>query len=1021
MPEDLTIRIRAQGAEQTEQALRRISDVAKQMGERLDNISRRLRNVAVVWGAALTGMGAMAIRAGFELERLNIQFRVLTGSTDAARQMMEKIREASKTSVFDFKVLAESAVKLGMSIKGVGGNIEQTLPLLQKIESLAVSFGQTTPAALEGIVSVFTQIINKGRVFTEELRQLEERGIPASALLAKALGLTAEQMSELGKQGISASQAINAILTQAEKMGLMSQKIEPAAAAFSTFKQTVWEAFARVGLAIANTVQGPLKDLTAKLEQIITDKSFQVFAQRVADAVASIVRGLTKIVEKIGEIIKWFGDLPPAAQKALAHLAVGGPLVTMALAGLTAIGSKVLWLARLFKIELAGSVAIAATRLGWIGAAAGAVAAGVGVLAGEIRRVFEMAKTAEAQRQREEAIKKMISQWTPKPGEFRVLSPEERAKRLEALTKALTSGMAPMLPLPAPSPTKPPSPIPMKEPKFEPANIEKAVRRQHDAEKKAREERERNVKLARQHLDIIRDQLTIAKYQLEQLIESGNLIEAQRFLQERIRQLLNARTEAEIRLLRAQGEQVTNARLSVLWLERQTEFKQMQQQIDEAIKQIEREAQQRNRENLQFIREQLEAENIILRYELESTQNLFVKAELLEHIAFNYKALADLTDSLIEKTRLLIEAEKALKEAQEARMQLIMQAPVPEAVPVVAPTPLPERPLELPAPMMVPVTPRFRIPAEPPEVAIIRAKAVEERAKAELELLRAQNASRQRLREAEAAMLQATLQRLQVEKEVLQVQLEQLKATLSQLQAKEALTEEDIKRIQQTRIDIAETEAALERIDAQIRATSAEIARNNPFEAFKRGIEDAVDRFEDAVADWLAGVGRIGNAFKNLWQDIKRQFWRVVVQEMFSPFFAWLREWARRVGEMMWGGIMRSPVLTMGLMPRGGGLPLPLPIPGLPPTTGLVLGIAAAAGALRPVSEAVEGIVKGVAHIGSEILKVFGIRIGGKKKSSPTIAPLGAAVYGPGINLSTSVTLQVDGRELGRVIVRQIV
>lgn len=80
-------------------------------------------------------------------------------------------------------------------------------------------------------------------------------------------------------------------------------------------------------------------------------------------------------------------------------------------------------------------------------------------------------------------------------------------------------------------------------------------------------------------------------------------------------------------------------------------------------------------------------------------------------------------------------------------------------------------------------------------------------------------------------------------------------------------------------------------------------------------------------------------------------------------------------------------------------------------------------GGLRPITEAIEGVGKFLTHTVGEVLKVFGIRIGGKKKKvpEPVVVPLGAAVYGPSINLSTAVTLQVDGRELGRVMVRQAV
>jgi hypothetical protein len=231
---------------------------------------------------------------------------------------------------------------------------------------------------------------------------------------------------------------------------------------------------------------------------------------------------------------------------------------------------------------------------------------------------------------------------------------------------------------------------------------------------------------------------------------------------------------------------------------------------------------------------------------------------------------------------------------------------------------------------------------------------------------------------------------------------------------------------------IAETRAQMVKLDAQILSTQIEIARTDPFEQFRQGIEDAVRRFEDALADWLAGVGRLKDAFRDLWVDFKRQFWRVVVQETLSPLINWLRNWARQLGEAIFGGILRQPVLTAGLVPTGGaggGIGLPLPTIKLPPVAaGAGAAVAAAAMGANKELSALTGAAVGFAvggPVGAIIGGLAGLLFGVKKKKSapvpPPAIPLGAAVYGPSINLSTAVTLQVDGRELGRVMVRQAV
>ncbi len=380
-----------------------------------------------------------------------------------------------------------------------------------------------------------------------------------------------------------------------------------------------------------------------------------------------------------------------------------------------------------------------------------------------------------------------------------------------------------------------------------------------------------------------------------------------------------------------------------------------------------------------------------------------------------------------ELYRRITEEQRRAIELYEAPRRIL---PVPEGVPVPSPVEVTPVPPLLERPVMVTLPPRYRVPAVPPEIAVIRARAVEERARIELEFLRSQLATRQQLRAAEQALVQATLERLQVEKQVLETQLNQLRVQLQQLETSELTRHEDVERLQRLRIDIAETEAALERIEAQIRVTSEELKRNNPFEEFRRGIEDAFVRFEDAVADALAGVGRLSDAFRNLWQDIKRQFLRIVVRETFSPFFNWLREMARQAGEWLWGGIGigRAPVLSLtGLVPPRGrvGLPLPLPPIILPPVlAGAGAAAAAAAMGANKETAALVGAAVGFAAggpVGAVIGGLVGL-FGGKKKKKPSGSsgtPLGVAVYGPSLTVTTNVNLTVDGRELGRVIVRQ--
>jgi tape measure domain-containing protein len=1104
MAEQLTIRISAQSQE-AEAALKRVtqniqqlSNAARQAGanitrglslssvtafaerasaslkkleQGLSQLSSRIAAVSAAWTAATTAFGAGALKAGMELERLQIQFRIITGSAKEAARMLDALRQMSQTSVFDFKVLAEAAAMLGSQIRAAGGDVQQVIPFLQRIQALAVAFGQTTPEALEGIVRAFSQIIAKGRVQMEELLQLSERMIPAHQLLAKGLGLTAEQLGKIGELGIPAAKAINAIFAEAERQGILKRasEIQTFAAAFSTLRQTVWEAMGRIGLAIGQAVQGPIWELIKRLQELMQSEAFKVFAQRIAEAAANGVRFLANLVDKIRELMETFRQLPTWAQKGLAALMVNGPIVLAAVAGITKLASAVLGLARVLSVDLviaAGKAAAAIrniTVLSW-GARAGLIgimaAAGGLVLAHEAQRTlaFAQAQAEERERQRkfQEAIKTIqrLSQQQP----MRVLTPEERRRRIAEISHLFPeSPLKGMLPLPEKPPVVTPTPTPKPAmPPFElklpavPVGGKEAERRRQKAEQEARK---RVVDLLQDQIEHTEKLIRLEEYRFAQLVKQGRLQEAEALLQQRIIPLLNQRSQLELRLEQVQKGRITDADKAAQFVERQLKVEQLLNELNEARKKLEEERLERLRKEAEF-REQVKREaDDLLQTEvwsveqrirgLEAQKELVADtralvninmelADLYEYLAQLLNQQAQHANTLLQRIQLVTQAAEALRKAEEIRPRI--QVPFPEAVPEgVPPQAPPAPPFEPEEPMIaaLPARPRFFIPAEVEwEAALTRVRAMIDVARTQLEIMKMQVLSRQELRQAEIATLQTILQQLQAEREILKAQLEQLRTSLEQLKTKADLTEEDLKRAAQIRSDIARTEAELMRLDAQIQLTTAEIARNNPFVQFREGIEDAFRRFEDAIADALAGVGSLRRAFSNLWQEIKRQFWRVVVQETLSPLINWLRNWARQLGEAIFGGILRQPVLTAGLVPTGGaggGIGLPLPAIILPPEiAGAAAAVAAAAMGANKELSALTGAAIGFAvggPVGAVIGGLAGLLFGGKKKKSASVPviPLGAAVYGPSINLSTAVTLQVDGRELGRVLVRQAV
>jgi tape measure domain-containing protein len=89
--------------------------------------------------------------------------------------------------------------------------LEPNLRMLETIGDTVAALGGSEEV-FEGIIRALGQIQAKGKASAEELMQLAERGVPAYQILQEKLGLTAEQVANIGNEGIEASRAIEALL-----------------------------------------------------------------------------------------------------------------------------------------------------------------------------------------------------------------------------------------------------------------------------------------------------------------------------------------------------------------------------------------------------------------------------------------------------------------------------------------------------------------------------------------------------------------------------------------------------------------------------------------------------------------------------------------------------------------------------------------------------------------------------------------------------------------------------------------
>jgi tape measure domain-containing protein len=171
-----------------------------------------LKLATSVEGALFGAAGAWAAfykpmeQAG-NFEQTKMAFSTMLKSSKEANKFLNKARTFANKTPFEFNDVTNSS-KLLLSF---GFQEKDILKMLTTIGDTSSGLG-TGADGIERITRALGQMKAKGRVQAEELLQLQELGIPVTEILTKKLGLTAAQVGNIGKQGVSADKAIKALL-----------------------------------------------------------------------------------------------------------------------------------------------------------------------------------------------------------------------------------------------------------------------------------------------------------------------------------------------------------------------------------------------------------------------------------------------------------------------------------------------------------------------------------------------------------------------------------------------------------------------------------------------------------------------------------------------------------------------------------------------------------------------------------------------------------------------------------------
>ena len=225
-------------------------------------------------GAAALGIAFSAqqfvtqvARTRGEFQQLEVAFTTMLGSAEKASALMAQITKTAAVTPFGLQEVAGGA----KSLMAYGVEAEKVNDTLVRLGDIAS--GLSIP--LNDLVYLYGTTMTQGKMFTQDLRQFQGRGIPLADELAKQFGVTKDRVGELvtaGKVGFAdLEKAIISMTSEGGKFGgLMEAQSKTIIGQWSNIQDAIDGMFNEIGKSQEGVINTALEGVSLLVENYET-------------------------------------------------------------------------------------------------------------------------------------------------------------------------------------------------------------------------------------------------------------------------------------------------------------------------------------------------------------------------------------------------------------------------------------------------------------------------------------------------------------------------------------------------------------------------------------------------------------------------------------------------------------------------------------------------------------------------------------------------------------------------------
>ncbi len=250
---------------ETERGIRNTAKGVEHSGMTIESMFGKLSKAAAGIGMAFSAQQFISQMANVrgEFQQLEVAFETMLGSTEKASSLMAQITRTAAVTPFGLQDVAGGAKQL----LAYGVEAEKVNETLVRLGDIAA--GLSIP--LNDLVYLYGTTMTQGRMFTQDLRQFQGRGIPLADELAKQFGVTKDAVGELvtaGKVGFAEMEkAIVSMTSEGGKFGgLMEAQSKTITGQISNIEDAIDQMFNELGKSSEGVINLTLSGVSAIVE-----------------------------------------------------------------------------------------------------------------------------------------------------------------------------------------------------------------------------------------------------------------------------------------------------------------------------------------------------------------------------------------------------------------------------------------------------------------------------------------------------------------------------------------------------------------------------------------------------------------------------------------------------------------------------------------------------------------------------------------------------------------------------------